>query len=205
MKRPTWNVEPVAPPEADTGLEVWVRHHLEAEKRPWLLAHLDDGVVWGKLNGEELATSTQYAPSVSPLLRLATLQQLFIFGPKDEIRLWKTDNDWQARRIIDNSESDWLVEDQLLWGSAVVAKYDGFTHLRETRQQGLDQVVPIEVTAEQLQQRRLRLRVHHLLSYDDALTATANDPTPREAPENGSARIAVSRLVQVFIAEEKPQ
>ena len=181
------HVSLVSAPALAEDLVTWVEQQSSAD-RPWFLAHADDGVIWGRRNDDgRLITSRQLVPHISPPLRLLTLQQAFIFGEHGgEVRLWRAEDAWQARLVTDASDAEPIDESQVLWGTEVVNRYpeQGFTHVRETRQQGLDHVVPIVVTLQQLEKRQLRLLVRHFIEYDEA---------------TGEARIGLSRLVKIFI------
>lgn len=145
----------------------------------YLLAHADDGVIWGRIDADEL----HIAPT-SPSLRANTLQQARLFSSTGELLLWRSDSGWRARHVSDvaGSADDVIDEDQVLWGDTVVeATPNGFTLVREGSQ-GMRHAVPIAVTAEQLRQHKLRLRVRHYISNN----------------EDGEARIALSRLVQLL-------
>lgn len=181
----------------DQELLVWIDQQMQ-DGREWLLAHCDDGVIWGKHDAEgKLVTSHQFAPKLSPKLRLATLQQAFVFGENDqdqswrgEARLWRGEMSWETQLVKENPTTDWIDEDQLLWGTKVYQGYEqpNFTHVREEEQQlGLEHVVPIKVSEQELQERRLKLRVRHFIQCD---------------AETGEARIFLSRLVKVFISPE---
>lgn len=128
-----------------------VRHSLR-----WLLAYLDDGVVWGRVNEGQLRTSYDAAqghpaaePSCPPL-RLAVLQQARLFAEAGELLLWRDgDNTWQARLIAACSpeEATWqdaLDEEYLLLGSpdADAPLPGGFTLFRDGAQ-GLRHVAPL--------------------------------------------------------------
>ena len=148
----------------------------------YLLAHADDGVIWGRIDDDGLHTSSGIAPA-SPSLRTATLQQARIFGPSGEVLLWHDDNGWRARLIADvpDNDDDVIDEDQILWGDTVETVKDGFTLLREGAQ-GMRHAVPIVITAEQLKHHQLRLRVRHYITEN----------------EDGEASITLSRLVQIL-------
>jgi CRISPR-associated protein (TIGR03984 family) len=206
-------VEEVPAPGAD--LREWIAGQM-TEKRPWLLAHFDDGVLWGRrasdgslLTSFDVAGDLGMSSNALPEPRLTTLQQAFIFGGTDEVRLWRDDDDgWQARRIADPEGADrfhsdkkpWLDEEQLLWGDQVVAASEEFefTRLREGRQQGLEHCVPLFIEQEKLSyERRVRLLVRHYITYDvgdDVSEATSSS----ESGGTGEARIALSRLVALL-------
>jgi len=147
----------------------------------YMLAHADDGVIWGRIDDDGLHISHGIAPA-SPPLRASTLQQARIFGPPGEVLLWRDDG-WKARFVADVSgnDNDVIDEDQILWGNAVETVKDGFTLLREGAQ-GMRHAVPIVITAEQLKHHQLRLRVRHYITEN----------------EDGEASITLSRLVQLL-------
>jgi len=177
--------EPLDAPQAETNLPGWLGKQLNTQ-RPWLLAHADDGVIWGKIGANGLITSHQLVPQLSPLLRLVTLQQLFLFGADDEVRLWRDEDGWLACRISDGGGAEAFDEAQILWGDKVVRDFtaEGFTHVREEKQGGMDHVVPLKVTNAELKARQLRLCVRHFIDYDE---------------QTGESRIALSRLTGVEI------
>jgi CRISPR-associated protein (TIGR03984 family) len=182
MTDPNQQMQTIDPPKQGEDLTKWIERLMSPE-RPWLLAHADDGIVWGKLCPERrLITSHDLLSSISPRLQLLTLQQAYIFGEDGgEIRLWRVAGGWEARQILDSE--DVIEEDLVLWGTQVVERFpQGFTHIREKRQQGMDHAVPIEVTDGDLAQRRLRLLVRHYVGYD---------------PATGEAQITLSRLVKI--------
>ncbi|RIK82026.1 TIGR03984 family CRISPR-associated protein [candidate division KSB1 bacterium] len=184
-------------PTNDAEVEKWLKAKMSLD-HPFLLAHADDGVIWGKWTNGAIYTSHEIAPNISPPLLGKTLQQAFIFGAKSEIRLFRDElGEWTAREISNPaSTTDYIIEWQILWGSEVVQMKpqvdallrNEFTHVRDKRQQGLDQVLPIPITQAELdiepadKAKRPRLLVHHFIEYNDC---------------TGEARIGLSRLVNV--------
>lgn len=158
-------------------------------KLKWLLAHADDGLIWGKVedNGQ-LVTSDTVAPKVSPRLRRETLQQARLFAEHGELLLWRDgDNQWHARLIRQpaNGETPTFThaidEPQILWGTDPQPLANGFT-LMSDGAQGLRHAVPLIVSGTFNEQSRpLRLWVRHYLKED----------------ENGFTRIVASRLVEL--------
>lgn len=148
----------------------------------YLLAHADDGVIWGRIDNNGLHTSYGIAPA-SPPLRASTLQQARLFGPAGELLLWRDDNGWSARFVADipGNDDDVIDEDQILWGNTVEATKDSFTLVREGSQ-GMHHAVPVVVTAEQLKHHQLRLCVRHYITEN----------------EDGEASITLSRLVNLL-------
>lgn len=149
----------------------------------YLLVHADDGVIWGRIDSAGLHTSHGITPT-SPPLRAVTLQQARLFGPKGELLVWRIDNGWSARLVtdVDGNSDDVIDEDQILWGDTVESTHNGFTIVREGSQ-GMRHAVPVIVTPAQLKHHKLRLRVRHYITEND----------------DGEARIALSRLVQVLL------
>jgi CRISPR-associated protein (TIGR03984 family) len=156
----------------------------------YLLAHADDGLIWGKVvNGilntsHDAARNTGYA-QISPPLREVTLQTARLFNNNGEILLWRDSEtlSWRARMIyvVNDSQEATFVEAiderQLLWGNQVEALSDTFTLLSDSGQ-GLRHIAPISIATKALP---LRLRVRHLISEDDT----------------GFARVTASRLVNL--------
>jgi CRISPR-associated protein (TIGR03984 family) len=154
----------------------------------YLLAHADDGLIWGKVENGILVTSHDAAQGtryeeVSPPLREVTLQTARLFNGNGEILLWRESEtlSWRARMIyaVNDSQEATFVEAiderQLLWGNQVEALSNNFTLLSDSGQ-GLRHITPVSIAAQALP---LRLRVRHLISEDDT----------------GFARITASRLV----------
>ncbi len=159
---------------------------------PWLLAHADDGVIWGKRDAEgkfklssDVFKDAQRYPAVAVKLRAQTLQQARVFGPGGELLLWRTEDGFAARMIEDGPElpSDALYydEEHLLWGlGSAIETRDGFTYLSEG-QQGLRHAPPVSVAAVR-NTGRLALLVRHYVDYDD---------------DEGQAFVKLSRLVKL--------
>jgi len=70
----------------------------------WLLAHCDDGVVWGRRDGDRWALSGDAHPDVSPPLLPATLQELRLFGQAAELLVWRTEAGPRGRRLADRPD-----------------------------------------------------------------------------------------------------
>lgn len=193
----------IPPPKSDDEVEKWLAAQMSNDRK-FLLAHADDGVIWGKWINGAMRISHEIAPDISPKLRGQTLQQAFVFGAKSEIRLFRDElGQWTAREISDpDSKGHYIVEWQILWGSEVVPMNPGvdatlqneFTHVRDKKQQGLDHVLPLAISPSQLsalaehpEGARPRLCVHHFIEYDDC---------------TGEARIGLSRLVNVEMLDD---
>jgi len=185
--RPAQLKEVSVPAAGPDNLRTWLQEQAKEYGLDYLLAHADDGVVWGKVSSDgtlttsdEAAKGNKTAESICPPLRLLTLQQARLFGKDAEVLLWRDgDNVFRARLIADVEDkngADWLEaydEAQLLWGTQGIALQHGFT-LLEDGAQGLRHAVPFEP---EMSKERAQLRVRHYLAKEDF------------------ARVAVSRLI----------
>lgn len=146
----------------------------------WLLAHADDGVIWGDFCDDKLHLSSDAFPEVSPPMRVETLQQARLFGPRAELLLWRDDVIWRARLIHDGTgePGEYYDEAHLLWGNKEERRKDGFVLLRQGKE-GLRHAPPASST-------EVRLTVRHYLAYD----------------EDGQAYVVCSRLVAIGGSEE---
>lgn len=169
-------------------LRQWINDQAKTYQLVYLLAHAEDGVIWGHFNKGDLLTSGEVFDNL-PVLRSLTLQQCRIFGKPGEILLWKTEQGWRSRLCQEKGDSniDLLEEDQLLWGTKKARdEKDGFTLLADGSQ-GLKHAVPlvsIPFSEERTNVRHpVHLKVHHYIAYD---------------PDDGLASIFLSRLVDLF-------
>jgi CRISPR-associated protein (TIGR03984 family) len=158
----------------------------------YLLAHADDGVIWGRFDNGKLTTANEVftKPDFNfPELRRETLQQCRIFSKEAEVMLWKVGQRWQFREIKNDKKAEHLDpvdpdENQILWGTQVEKEIKGFT-LVSDGSQGLRHAVPLFNIKEKFEdgKRPLRLTVRHYIKYDE---------------DTGVARIYLSRLVNLF-------
>ena len=174
------------PLDISTNLEIneWLAKQAEKYQLKFLLAHAEDGVIWGKFKDGKLLTADS-AFDFLPKLRLLTLQQCRVFGKTSEVMLWQTDEGFKARLIQDEKDTEFIPENQILWGTQAGKICGDFT-LVSDGSQGLRHAVPlidIEFDENKKLYRPLRLSVHHYVDYDDS----------------GVARIALSRLVKLYL------
>lgn len=171
----------------------WLKQQATAYKLKYLLAHAEDGVIWGQFKEKgkdiELVTADSVFPQFAKL-RSHTLQQCRAFGNNAEIMLWKVEKTWKARLVEDKNGVEPIKEYQILWGThGKKHQAEGFTLLWDG-QQGLKHAVPFtDITFENHHKLKhpVRLLVHHYINYDDA----------------GVARIYLSRLVSLTAKEIK--
>ncbi len=161
-------------------LNGWLETQAKQHQLPYLLAHADDGVIWGHFHQGNLCTSDRVFKA-SPPLRIETLQQCRIFGQSGEILLWQVGDSWKAG-LVTNPDAERIEEKQLLLGThGKIHPSEGFTVLWDGAQ-GLKHAIPftqIQLQTDQKLAQSLHLVVHHYIDYDEA----------------GVARITLSRLV----------
>lgn len=169
----------------DDALYIWLEEQAKVHKLPYLLAHAEDGVIWGRFDKGSLITAQKVFHKHDfkvnlPKLRLLTLQQCRIFGEHGEVFLWQSGSNWKCR-FIGKLEEDTITESQILYGTQGKER-EGFTLLSDGSQ-GLRHAVPLTgITFDkQGKKRPVRLLVHHYITYDDT----------------GVARIYLSRLVDL--------
>jgi len=173
----------------ETGPRAWLAAQM-SEGMPWLLAHADDGVIWGRrqkdgtliLSSDVFNDPGKY-PAIAVPLRATTLQQVRVFGRQGELLLWRAGAGFLARLIDDGPTppEHSLSDEYLLWGrgSRDVVEPPGqepFVLISEG-QQGVRHAPPRLSTSA----GRLRLLVRHYVDYDD----------------QGQAYVACSRLVDL--------
>lgn len=191
MNKPiSQNIDDVS--KIESNLKQWLEAKAQEFNLKYLLAHADDGVIWGKFENSQLITSDDVFPQFAKL-RTCTLQQCRIFGKNTdengggnaEVMLWKVDKTWKARLINDEhlSKEDYICEKQILWGTQPEEEHHkGFT-LVSDGSQGLKHAVPLTGInfSQDRKKRPIRLQVRHYIDYD----------------ESGIARIYLSRLVDL--------
>ncbi|MEG3846819.1 CRISPR-associated protein Csx19 [Microcoleus sp. herbarium19] len=176
----------------DDALCIWLEEQAKSYQLPYLLAHAEDGVIWGRFDNGSLTTADKvfYKPEFKvdfPKLRLLTLQQCRVFGKNGELLLWRLSETKFKWRFIGNPNEDKILENQILWGTNGI-KRDNFTLLWDGSQ-GLKHAVPftnIELKGDRIV-KPVRLLVHHYIKYEE---------------ETGLARIYRSRLVDITTKQE---
>lgn len=178
----------------NVSLYAWLQDKAQKEHLTYLLAHAEDGVIWGRFEPDGILITQTDPDDLFPQykfakLRWSTLQQCRIFGEKAEVMLWKNNENAKARLVRDDNNPDLIPENQILWGTHGEKREDkGFTLLWDGKQ-GLRHAVPftdIELDDDRKLKYPVRLLVHHYI--DDG-----ND--------DGLARIYLSRLVNLTIQE----
>jgi CRISPR-associated protein (TIGR03984 family) len=171
----------------EDALRTWLAGQAQADM-PWLLAYADDGVIWGRrepdgklvLSSDVFSDPTEY-PSVAAKLRAETLQEVRVFGPGGEVRVWRTGGGLDATLLTEAVVGLETLPDErhLLWhlGSpTAVSQEFGFALVQQGAQgnRHAPPVIPQEG-------QRLQLVVRHYVDYDS----------------EGQVYIALSRLVGI--------
>jgi len=183
-------VQPVTVEAAfENSVADWLVRQAQDYGLTTMLAHADDGVIWGRIEQGRLLTSRDAFPeeNVSPVLRALTLQQVRLFSPEAELLLWRANGGWQARLIVDGAGEavEFFDEWQILWGTRCEAIQEGFTLVADGALEHRH-APPVGLSdssfASDENRRPLRLQVRHYLETD---------------PDSGLVRVALSRLVRV--------
>ena len=171
------------------SLKIWLERTAEDNQLNYLLAHAEDGVIWGKFQDKNLLTADSVFLQFSKL-RCSTLQQCRIFGEKAEVMIWKSEGDFKARLIRDDNikKCEYITEKPILYGTHGKKNEGGFTLLWDGSQ-GLKHAIPltdIELEKDGKLKNPVSLIVNHYIDYDDS----------------GVAHIYLSRLVNLTTSKE---
>lgn len=180
----------------------WLEAAACAHNLHWLLAHADDGVIWGRcLSHDDGAPRLALQPT-PPELRPETLQTARLFSPDAELLLWRDgDGAWQARLIRDVTGDERTAlresfdEEQILWGDhgRLLGDVDGVAFVEMSDgAQGLRHTVPLAEAAGDHAARPLRLRVRHYMAEDR-----------EDGPSPGFTRVVASRLCALKVVNAK--
>ncbi|MGL5065420.1 MAG: type III-D CRISPR-associated protein Csx19 [Waterburya sp.] len=181
---------------SEQSLKDWLKQQAQVYQLPYLLAHAEDGVIWGyfDIDSETLTSAREvFSECNFPELRLKTLQQCRLFGEAGEVLLWNSNGEWRSRLILQSKVLELIgqqkigliPEPQILWGTQ--AKNHGNFTLLSDGSQGLKHAVPIAVEQGYFSKdknelyRPVKLEVNHYFCYD----------------RDGVARIFLSRLVSL--------
>lgn len=133
----------------------WLAGQAKEYELRYLLAHADDGVIWGLVDDDGLVTSFDVAKdddtarNYCPELRTSTLQQARLFSKEAELLLWRDGHNLLQARLVQDvagvENPAWEAafdEPQMLWGNDGVKLSRGFT-LLEDGAQGLRHAIPV--------------------------------------------------------------
>ena len=171
------------PADLSKGLAHWLSTLPRLIEPTYLLAHLDDGVVWGRWSNKRWHYANQVGgPAIGPSLRLVTLQTLRVFNKNAECFLWRGGKGWQQRWLVDSKQGQTqfvghIDESYMMWGNQSQKLQNKFT-LMADGEEGLQHAIPIPFTQPDNTMRQLALQIRHYVTEDQI----------------GFGRIAVSRL-----------
>lgn len=176
----------------EQDIPAWFASQSAVGPQSWLLAHMENGVIWGKIVDQQLVLSSSLFPDVSPPLDAFTLWEARLFGENAEVRVWRSASGFEACRIEDRTKEEATAFDEShhLWGTAAVKQKGAFILLADG-QQGLQHAVPCSIEPRYFRSRELYrpvvLRTRHYLDFD----------------EDGRATIVASRLVALSLAQRR--
>lgn len=165
--------------EVVKDLMVSLDGQVSSGKYKYLLAHADDGVSWGHVDGPALKLSGAAFPHISPQLRPETLWEARLFGETAEWHVWRTEKGWQSCMVTDGDGDSGRVFDEqyILWGTdEAEPTINGFHPVQEA-DLGVVHAPPIKMA----DRHTLRLSVRHYVAYDDG----------------GAAYVKISRLTNL--------
>ena len=152
----------------------WLNRQAQQYRLTCALAFADDGLIWGRFEGK-WHWSGEVFP-VSPRFRPLTLQQIRLFGRDAEVFLWRSNDRWLGRVIIEGEgeRHEYLDEPNRLWGRMEGEQKNGFALMQDSGQ-GLRHAPPLEIALSG------KIYLRHYLAYDD----------------DGCVKIIASRLIDV--------
>jgi CRISPR-associated protein (TIGR03984 family) len=202
-RRPAVCKTDMATAAASIDVKKWLEDQIPDEQQQktwWLLAHTEQGVVWGRadkgvlITAHEAAKKSAEAQRYCPPLRADLLQQARLFCDTAEVLLWRNgDGQWQARLISDAKSDgatwiDAMDEPQFLVGTDSTALDDGF-RLWEDGAQGLRHALPKDDDIQyKFDKDDPKEKVKHRPPYLKVRHYVLEDAT-------GVARIVASRLM----------
>lgn len=145
----------------------------------YLLAHADDGVIWGYVDGSALKLSGAEFPHISPQLRPETLWEARLFGETAEWHVWKSENSWHSCVITDGAGESGRAFDEryILWGTDEAESSKNKFYPVQEADLGIVHTPPIKMT----DRHAIKLSVRHYVAYDDG----------------GAAYVKISRLTNL--------
>jgi len=146
---------------------LWLEKKAKEYSLNYLLAHADDGVIWGHFNNNgKLLISGDAFDRVKVELRTVTLQQLRLFGNNGELLIWRDGTAFSARILIDEDQADEnsYTDEHLLWGEGDAKEKStiGFTLMQEGTQ-GFFHAPPLP----NAEGANIKLKIRHYIDYDD--------------------------------------
>lgn len=155
--------------------------------RAWLLCHCEDGVTWGRREGDEWHLGSSCFPDLCPAPSESSILEMRVFSPAAEALIWRTEGGFQGRVLRDAEPGDAAApppdrpddEERLLLAGRVGEERRGFTRVGDGS--GAEQALPLRVT-EGPPSSWPKLRVRHYFARDD---------------RTGSVRVVATRLVEV--------
>jgi CRISPR-associated protein (TIGR03984 family) len=152
--------------------------------RAWLLCHCEDGVTWGRREGDAWHLGSSCFPDLCPTPSESNVLEMRVFSPAAEVLIWRTENGLCGRVLRDTGHADAGAspdrpddEERLLLAGLVKEHRRGFTRVGDGS--GAEQALPLRITESSWP----GLRVRHYFARDD---------------QTGSVRVVATRLVEVM-------
>lgn len=130
--------------EFEGGLRAWLVKAAQQGGYTYLLAHADDGVIWGRFDSAGLHLAGETFAEVAVELRPETLQQARLFGERGELFLWRGEQGFNHRPRRDEDFAESYDESYRLWGTLHGTPSGGFSLMVDGKE-GLRHAVPKEI------------------------------------------------------------
>ena len=190
-------------PEQQSEFVEWLNAKGNTHDFMYLLAHCDDGIIWGKWKDDRWVISAEaelpadVKKKQQPELRLTTLWHLRMFSESAELFMWRRyDETWQARIITDGHKDQdkydkvfkaYIDEEYLLWGNRYKQEFNGFTSCNDG-EKGFEQILPVAGQKwDEPQECPYRLKVRHYLLEDLGNYSVSTSRLTGFAGEKGAA------------------
>lgn len=152
----------------------------------WVLGHVTDGVLWGKIVKGKMILAKDADTSFGPSLDKNRLLDLRIFCPEKELRIWRQHGKLKGRLVQEDCTKGYCSgydENQIFLSANSLgqAEADGVTFSRLRGPSGQTHAVPVDWNGTD---QKWRLKVRHYLSSND---------------KSGMLTVTESRLLEVCL------
>jgi CRISPR-associated protein (TIGR03984 family) len=177
--------------EVESDIIAWMARTAAQHGAETLLAHADDGIIWGRLDNGAFVTA--FDAGAGAELRELTLKEARAFGPDSEVYVWRTEGGGFRSRVIrptaQGEQPSWkssLDEHHVLWGDDIDPEKssDGFVRLTEG---AMGHLHAPPLNSIDTGREAPALQVRHFIDHD----------------EDGVARMVGSRLVALTTIEKR--
>jgi CRISPR-associated protein (TIGR03984 family) len=151
--------------------------HIWGKSDAWILGHVTEGVIWGKIVSEKIILAHDADVTFGPPLNVNELLDLRLFNTDQELRIWKSNRTIKGCLVReDESKGGCLTydEDQIFLSAHRIksAECEGVTFSKIQGPAGQTQSLPIDWNGEK---QTWRLKVRHYLEASDTGMLMVNE------------------------------